>query len=81
LPALCNGVLIVSEDVPLKEEIPYGSSIMWAPYEYLTGAVMDVQENYENHWNNIFDDALKLKIQSLHQSNIDNLVEKISFLC
>jgi GT2 family glycosyltransferase len=46
LPALLRGVVVVSENVPLREEIPYHRFIVWADAASLIETVRDVQENY-----------------------------------
>jgi len=69
LPALCNGVLIVSEDVPLKEYIPYSDSIIWAPYEGIQDKLEDVQNNYEEYYSKIFTDGLRNTLHLLRKQN------------
>ena len=56
LPAIMNGVLIISEDSPLKEEIPYNKFIIWCKYEEIPEKVAEVQKNYEFYCNKIFND-------------------------
>ncbi len=46
LPALLRGVVVVSEDVPLREEIPYHRFIVWTDAATLIETVRDVHENY-----------------------------------
>jgi hypothetical protein len=70
LPALMNGVIIVSEDVPLKEKIPYGNSIVWAKYEKLADKVKEVQDNYEDYYRKIFTEDLRKTIHTLHENNV-----------
>lgn len=70
LPALCHGVIIVSEKVPLKETIPYADSIVWSSYEDLDSIIRDVQDNYEWYYEQIFTGELELTIKQLHKDNI-----------
>lgn len=58
LPALMNGVLIISENVPLKDKIPYGEFIIWTEYDNLNNKINDVFENYEYYYNQIFNNKL-----------------------
>ncbi|MGN6517843.1 MAG: hypothetical protein ACTHK2_00275 [Dokdonella sp.] len=58
LPALLRGVVVVSEDVPLRERIPYHRAIVWCPYEALVDTVRDVLARVEEHRARAFDDAL-----------------------
>lgn len=69
LPALCNGVLVISEDVPLKEYIPYEKGIIWSSYENLHKTLQDVEENYEEYRSKIFNDDLKKLLNSLKERN------------
>ena len=42
-----TGILIVSEDVPYKEVIPYNKHIVWSSYDDLPRTINDVLDNYE----------------------------------
>jgi hypothetical protein len=46
-PALSTGILIISEDVPFKEQIPYNEHIIWCSYENIEKTIEDVLTNYE----------------------------------
>ena len=54
LPALLNGVIIISEDVPLKEKIPYNEFIVWVNYEEMSTKTLEVINNYDLYYNKIF---------------------------
>jgi len=73
LPALCNGVLILSEDVPLKDYIPYADSILWAPYSTLQDNLIEVEQNFKKYHEQIFTDELRNKLQSLDTQNIETI--------
>jgi len=79
LPALLNGVIVVSEDVPLKEKIPYGEYIVWSKYDNIAQTVKDVADNYEYYFNKIFTNSkLKEIIKGMQDINIkcfDKLLE------
>ena len=80
LPALSRGVIVVSEDVPLREKIPYHEHIVWAKRDELADKLRDVQNNYEDYHKQIFTDDLTDKLKTLHNNNIDGfekLYEKI----
>jgi hypothetical protein len=47
LPALSTGILVVSEDVPFKEKVPYYEHIIWCSYEDIEKTLEDVLNNYE----------------------------------
>lgn len=57
LPALLCGVVVVSEDVPLRETVPYAPFIVWAPYGRLVETVREVLARYDDHRRAIFDGA------------------------
>jgi len=62
LPALLNGVIIVSEDVPLKEKIPYNQYIIWANYDDIPSKTKEVIDNYDFYYDKIFNDPKLLDI-------------------
>lgn len=47
LPALLCGVVVVSEDVPLRETIPYHEFVIWARHDELVATVRAVLADYE----------------------------------
>lgn len=71
LPALCNGVIVVSEDVPLKDVIPYSDYIVWSSYDNLAETVRDVQNNYSNYHKKIFTHNLESKLMLSCEGNIE----------
>lgn len=77
LPALLNGVLIISEDVPLKDKIPYGEFIIWSQYDDISKKVKEVNENYEYYYNEIFNNSKLSSILIEMKKNNDKIFEKI----
>jgi len=73
LPALCNGVLIVSEDVPLKDQIPYSDHIIWCSYGSLASKVKEVKDNYKEYHKKVFNNDLTNILLSLARSNKENI--------
>jgi hypothetical protein len=71
LPALACGVIVISEDSPLKETIPYYKSVIWVPYNEIVSKTHEVLENYESYREPL--DRLK----TLHEENYDRLSKKI----
>lgn len=47
LPALMTGMLVISEDVPYKESIPYNKHIIWSSFDELPKVINDVLANYD----------------------------------
>lgn len=56
LPALQSGVIVVSEDGPLRDALPYARFIVWAPYDTLIEQVADVLRNYDAWQARLFGD-------------------------
>ena len=54
LPALRNGVIVVSEKSPLNHLIPYNDLIIWTDYDNIIDKTKEVLENYEEYYKNIF---------------------------
>jgi hypothetical protein len=78
LPALLNGVIVISEDSPYKEHIPYNKYIIWTSYENIIQTVVDVLNNYEEYYNKIFIDSnIKNDIDLMKDSIINSIKEKI----
>jgi len=67
LPALLNGVIIISEDVPLKEAIPYNEYIIWCNYEDIPSKTLEVMNNYTYYFDKLFTNG-----------NIDVILDKIN---
>jgi hypothetical protein len=54
LPALLRGAVVISEDVPLRETIPYHRYIVWfSGTEDVEEVVSDVRNNYAYYFNKI----------------------------
>jgi hypothetical protein len=73
LPALRNGVIVISEDSPCKELVPYHACVLWTPYESILDTAMQVLSDYDTVWNRIFSEDNKQIIESLHDRNIASL--------
>jgi len=86
LPALMNGVLIISEDdIPLKELIPYSDYIIWADYKDLVEVYKDVINNYDKCWNKIFVEGnlknILLKLKEDNLANIKRAIDNLMRFC
>ncbi len=57
LPALRSGVIVVSEDVPLREALPYHAFVIWAAYEDLLDTAEAVLADYESMHARLFGDG------------------------
>ena len=65
MPALLQGVLVVTEDVPLLEHVPYHSFLITSSYENLAETVHHVQAHYTEYWNERFGDG---QLQNAYQA-------------
>lgn len=54
LPALQNGVIIISESSPLNHLIPYNNLIIWCDYNNIIDKTEEVLKNYNEYHNKIF---------------------------
>ena len=53
LPALLRGVVVISEEVPLREKIPYHKYIVWCEYDELKRSAVAVSSDYQAHFDRI----------------------------
>lgn len=53
LPALSRGCIVISEDVPLRECIPYHEYIVWAAFEDLADVTAEVMRHYDKYFEKI----------------------------
>ena len=81
LPALLCGVIIVSEDVPLKEHIPYNKFIIWSSHENMMDTVKSVYDNYEYYYKKIFSDPelvnTLMEMKKNNSENVDRAVHEM----
>lgn len=78
LPALLCGVIIVSEDVPLRKKIPYHKYVIWTTFENISNKVKEVLNNYDKYYNDIFINSnIKNDIEKLCNNNYKKLHNKI----
>ena len=71
LPALLNGVIVVSEDVPLKETIPYYKYIIWCSYENIAIKTLEVLNNYNYYFDKFFINSdLNIILDNLKLNNL-----------
>ncbi|AVP99583.1 hypothetical protein C7S18_21465 [Ahniella affigens] len=54
LPALARGVLVISEDVPLRDRIPYQDCVIWARRSEVLDVLAVVDADRERYWRDIF---------------------------
>jgi hypothetical protein len=54
LPALLSGVIVISEDIPCRELVPYHEYIVWTDYASLSSTVAHVHSNYDTYFESFF---------------------------
>lgn len=77
LPALLNGVIVIAEDSPLYESIPYHNHVIWSSYENILDKVAEVENNYEDYYKKIFNEEFFAIIKKLEIDNYYNLNYKL----
>jgi hypothetical protein len=75
LPALLCVTLVISEQSPLSELIPYKDFIIWSSYEKIIEKTEEVLKNYDFYFKKIFKNASVLS--ELHDNNLIKLKEKL----
>lgn len=77
LPALLNGLVVIAEDSPLKETIPYHEYIIWCKYDDIIVKTKEVLNNYEFYYNKIHGEQSDLKniLKKMNENLENELVE------
>ena len=77
LPALQNGVIVISEKSPLNKLIPYNDLIIWSDYNNIIDKTKEVLENYEEFYNKIFKEENIKILEKMNDKNKIELEKKI----
>ncbi len=77
LPALLRGVVVISENVPLKETIPYHQYIVWCDYKDIITIAKKVSNNYSEYYNRIHgsDSGLKEVFKTMEHKAYSRLCD------
>lgn len=65
LPALTQGVIVISEKIPLIDTIPYNKHIIWSDYNNLENTILEVINNYNYYHGQIFNKEFVETINTL----------------
>ena len=77
LPALMCGAIVIAEDSPLKETIPYHKMIIWTSYDNIINKIKEVEHNYDAYYSELFN-ANNIEIfNTLREHNINVLKEAL----
>lgn len=76
LPALLTGILVISEEVPYKEFIPYNEHVIWCKYNELKEQILDVLKNYNYYKKKYFKNIKKtIEYMSINKSRqLDKII-------
>ena len=77
LPALLNGVIVIAEESPLRESVPYHKHVIWSSYDNILDKVVEVENNYEDYYKKIFNDEFLNIVKQLENDNYNNLNYKL----
>ena len=80
LPAIQNGVLVVSEPSPLKELIPYSNLIIWAEYDSIVDKIIEVREHYKQYHEQIYTQENIQLLGELHETNIKTIQNQLALV-
>jgi hypothetical protein len=77
LPALLNGVIVIAENSPLHESVPYHKHVIWTSYDNILDKVVEVENNYEDYYKKIFNEEFLDIVKKLESDNIKNFNYKL----
>ncbi len=77
LPALQNGVIIVSEESPLSHLLPYNHLIIWTKYDNIIAKTKEVLDNYEEYHRKIFSSSNISILKNIDSNNKKAIETKI----
>lgn len=61
LPALLNGLIVIAEDSPLRQSVPYNEYIIWCKYEDIAAKTKEVLNDYQSFYERIHGESSGLK--------------------
>ena len=73
LPALLCGIIVIAEDSPLKETIPYHKMIIWTSYQNIINTIKEVENNYDAYHSKLFNANNIAIFNTLQEHNINVL--------
>lgn len=87
LPALLNGVIVVTEDCPLKEFVPYNQFLFFSSINQIAKKSQEILDNYKDVWESIFlNEKFLQTMQEIYKNNLQtaekkllNFLDKVSY--
>jgi len=77
LPALSQGCIVVSEDVPLREHIPYHPFVIWCRYEEIPDRVEDVLRHYDRYVDEVHGDGRLASLLSAMRAEFESAMDRV----
>jgi len=81
LPALLRGVIVISEDVPLRTSVPYHEQVIWCRYDELIACAEAVHADYAGQHRRLFGDgrllAVLADLEAQNRANAQRVVERL----
>lgn len=78
LPALLSGVIVISEESPFSDEIPYKDAIIFVKYSEIVEKTKYILAHYDQYYHSIYHNTTIVNIlQNLHKDNYDRLKAKV----
>lgn len=77
LPALQSGVVVICENSPLSELVPYHEYIIWSHYDNILDKAKEVLFNYDYYYDLIFAKNTTYKLHEMNNNNYNTLYKSI----
>jgi len=80
LPALATGIIVISENVPIKESIPYHKYVVWTSMDSMVMTILDVINKYDIYRENysIRSEGLQNILRDIHGENTERISDFLS---
>lgn len=79
LPAVLCGTIVIAEESPYKEHIPYNKFIIWSSYDKIIETVKNVLSDYSNYYEAIFINSdIEKVIHEMKVNSINELEKRIA---
>jgi len=77
LPALSQGCIVISEDVPLREHIPYHPLVIWCRYEEIPDRVEDVLRHYDVYFEDVHQNSRLASVLSAMRAEFEVAMDRV----
>lgn len=81
LPALLNGVIVITEDCPFKEFVPYNQFLFFSSIDQIANKTQEILNNYKEIWESIFlNEKFLEKMQEIYNNNVQAAETKLLYV-